>query len=234
MLLHTPRRLARYCQLRRDLPSPTGSTERPRGRRSANERGLEYSEARCCLTPLDPGVAEAAEAITTFRSARSFRRGQRRTAARPRARPRHRHMWACRSYGAGQCRQGIPYLLGGARVPRTVSTIWQSSYETLRCLIRGRPYRSPPGRSARMGSPRQDGVVNARLRLADLLAGLSVTSSLGFGLPPEHAMHACLIGTALAREMGLDEGGGRRRLLRDATAARRLHRARPRVRGDVG
>jgi HD-GYP domain-containing protein (c-di-GMP phosphodiesterase class II) len=57
-----------------------------------------------------------------------------------------------------------------------------------------------------MGSPlRQDGVVNARLRLADLLAGLSVTSSLGFGLPPEHAMRACLIGTALAREMGLDE-----------------------------
>ena len=44
-----------------------------------------------------------------------------------------------------------------------------------------------------------------RLRLADLLAGLSVTSSLGFGLPPEHAMHACLIGTALAREMGLEE-----------------------------
>ena len=57
-----------------------------------------------------------------------------------------------------------------------------------------------------MGSPlRKDGVVNARLRLADLLAGLSVTSSLGFGLPPEHAMHACLIGTALAREVGLDE-----------------------------
>src|SRR5687768_3931155 len=89
--------------------------------------------------------------------------------------------------------------------PRTVSTIWQSwlrhcgaSYEADRI--------PPPARSARMGSPlRQDGVVNARLRLADLLAGLSVTSSLGFGLPAEHAMHACLIGTALAREMGLDE-----------------------------
>ncbi len=44
-----------------------------------------------------------------------------------------------------------------------------------------------------------------RLRLADLLAGLSVTASLGFGLPPEHAMRSCLIGTALAREMGLPE-----------------------------
>jgi HD-GYP domain-containing protein (c-di-GMP phosphodiesterase class II) len=48
--------------------------------------------------------------------------------------------------------------------------------------------------------------VSPRLRLADLLAGLSVTASLGFGLPPEHAMRSCLIGTALAREMGLDEG----------------------------
>jgi HD-GYP domain-containing protein (c-di-GMP phosphodiesterase class II) len=43
------------------------------------------------------------------------------------------------------------------------------------------------------------------LRLADLLAGLSVTASVGFGLPPEHAMRSCLIGTALGRAMGLDE-----------------------------
>jgi hypothetical protein len=43
------------------------------------------------------------------------------------------------------------------------------------------------------------------LRLADLLAGLSVTASVGFGLPPEHAMRSCLMGTALGRAMGLDE-----------------------------
>jgi len=47
--------------------------------------------------------------------------------------------------------------------------------------------------------------VCSRLRLADLLAGLSVTASLGFGLPPEHAMRACLIGTALGRSMDLAE-----------------------------
>jgi HD-GYP domain-containing protein (c-di-GMP phosphodiesterase class II) len=47
--------------------------------------------------------------------------------------------------------------------------------------------------------------VSPSLRLADLLAGLSVTASLGFGLPPEHAMRSCLIGTALARAIGLDE-----------------------------
>jgi HD-GYP domain-containing protein (c-di-GMP phosphodiesterase class II) len=44
-----------------------------------------------------------------------------------------------------------------------------------------------------------------RLRLADLLGGLSIVADLGFGLPPETAMRSCLIGTALARELGLDE-----------------------------
>jgi HD-GYP domain-containing protein (c-di-GMP phosphodiesterase class II) len=44
-----------------------------------------------------------------------------------------------------------------------------------------------------------------RLRLADLLGGLSIVADLGFGLPPETAMRSCLIGTALARELGLAE-----------------------------
>jgi HD-GYP domain-containing protein (c-di-GMP phosphodiesterase class II) len=47
--------------------------------------------------------------------------------------------------------------------------------------------------------------VPARLRLADLLAGLSVASDLGFGLPPETAMRSCLIATGLARSLGLSE-----------------------------
>jgi HD-GYP domain-containing protein (c-di-GMP phosphodiesterase class II) len=45
----------------------------------------------------------------------------------------------------------------------------------------------------------------ARLRLADLLAGLSVACDLGFGLPPEEAMRSCLVATALARKMELGE-----------------------------
>jgi HD-GYP domain-containing protein (c-di-GMP phosphodiesterase class II) len=45
----------------------------------------------------------------------------------------------------------------------------------------------------------------ARLRLADLLGGLSIVADLGFGLPPETAMRSCLIGTALARELGVDD-----------------------------
>jgi HD-GYP domain-containing protein (c-di-GMP phosphodiesterase class II) len=45
----------------------------------------------------------------------------------------------------------------------------------------------------------------ARLRLADLLGGLSIVSDMGFGLPPETAMRACVIGTALARKLGLPE-----------------------------
>jgi HD-GYP domain-containing protein (c-di-GMP phosphodiesterase class II) len=47
--------------------------------------------------------------------------------------------------------------------------------------------------------------VPTRLRLADLLAGLSIASDLGFGLRPETAMRSCLIATGLARTLGLSE-----------------------------
>jgi HD-GYP domain-containing protein (c-di-GMP phosphodiesterase class II) len=45
--------------------------------------------------------------------------------------------------------------------------------------------------------------MSSRLRLADLLAGLSVVVDLGYGLPMETAMRACLVGTTMARRMGL-------------------------------
>lgn len=44
-----------------------------------------------------------------------------------------------------------------------------------------------------------------RLRLADILGGLSIVADLGYGLPPEEAMRSCLIATALARAMSLPE-----------------------------
>jgi HD-GYP domain-containing protein (c-di-GMP phosphodiesterase class II) len=43
------------------------------------------------------------------------------------------------------------------------------------------------------------------LRLADVLGGLSIVADMGFGLPSEEAMRSCLIGTALARELGAAE-----------------------------
>jgi HD-GYP domain-containing protein (c-di-GMP phosphodiesterase class II) len=47
--------------------------------------------------------------------------------------------------------------------------------------------------------------VEAPIRLADVLGGLSVVSDMGYGLPPETAMRACLVGTGLARAMDLSE-----------------------------
>jgi HD-GYP domain-containing protein (c-di-GMP phosphodiesterase class II) len=44
-----------------------------------------------------------------------------------------------------------------------------------------------------------------RVRLADMLAGLSIAIDLGFGLPPESAMRSCLVATRLARAYGLAE-----------------------------
>ena len=47
--------------------------------------------------------------------------------------------------------------------------------------------------------------MGSRLRLADLLAGLSIVVDLGYGLPMETAMRSCVVGTDLARRMGLSE-----------------------------
>jgi HD-GYP domain-containing protein (c-di-GMP phosphodiesterase class II) len=43
------------------------------------------------------------------------------------------------------------------------------------------------------------------LRLADLLAALSVTTDLAMGQPPQKAIRACVLGTELARHLGLGE-----------------------------
>jgi HD-GYP domain-containing protein (c-di-GMP phosphodiesterase class II) len=43
------------------------------------------------------------------------------------------------------------------------------------------------------------------LRLADVLASLSLVADLGFALPPDEAMRSCLIATATARRLGLPE-----------------------------
>ncbi|MEZ4570692.1 MAG: HD domain-containing phosphohydrolase [Thermomicrobiales bacterium] len=48
-----------------------------------------------------------------------------------------------------------------------------------------------------------------KLRLADLLASLSLVSDLGMGYQPEQALESCLIASALAGEMGLDESDRR-------------------------
>jgi HD-GYP domain-containing protein (c-di-GMP phosphodiesterase class II) len=48
--------------------------------------------------------------------------------------------------------------------------------------------------------------VDDRVRLADLLAGLSLISDHGLGLPPDDAVRSCLVATALARKLGLADG----------------------------
>ncbi len=45
----------------------------------------------------------------------------------------------------------------------------------------------------------------SELRLAELLAILSLVANLGFGLPAESAMRSSLVGTAIARRMGVTD-----------------------------
>ena len=47
--------------------------------------------------------------------------------------------------------------------------------------------------------------MNGDVRLADLLAGFSLISDHGLGLPPDDAVRSCLVATALARKLGLPE-----------------------------
>jgi HD-GYP domain-containing protein (c-di-GMP phosphodiesterase class II)/DNA-binding CsgD family transcriptional regulator len=51
--------------------------------------------------------------------------------------------------------------------------------------------------------------VGASLRLADLLAGLSLVADLGFGLPQGTAVRTCLVASSLARRMDLGESDAR-------------------------
>jgi DNA-binding CsgD family transcriptional regulator len=48
-------------------------------------------------------------------------------------------------------------------------------------------------------------MLSERVRLADLLAAVSVATDLGNGQEPEKAIRACLVATALARRMGTPE-----------------------------
>jgi HD-GYP domain-containing protein (c-di-GMP phosphodiesterase class II)/DNA-binding CsgD family transcriptional regulator len=48
-------------------------------------------------------------------------------------------------------------------------------------------------------------MLSERVRLADLLAAVSVATDLGNGQEPEKAIRACLVATALARRMGIRE-----------------------------
>lgn len=46
---------------------------------------------------------------------------------------------------------------------------------------------------------------SGRVRLADLLAAVSVATDLGMGQEPEKAIRACLVATTLARRIGIPE-----------------------------
>ena len=48
-----------------------------------------------------------------------------------------------------------------------------------------------------------------RLRLAELVAALSLGIDLGFGQPMEHVLRQCLIALRLADHLGLGDGHGR-------------------------
>jgi HD-GYP domain-containing protein (c-di-GMP phosphodiesterase class II)/DNA-binding CsgD family transcriptional regulator len=50
-----------------------------------------------------------------------------------------------------------------------------------------------------------EGQTAERLRLADLLAALSLETDLGMGHPPEESMRTCLLATHLARRIGVPE-----------------------------
>ena len=72
----------------------------------------------------------------------------------------------------------------------------------------------------------------AHVRLAELVAALSLGIDLGFGQPMEHVLRQCLIALRLAERMGLDEQARGGRVLHGAAGQRRLSLRRARA-GEV-
>ena len=74
--------------------------------------------------------------------------------------------------------------------------------------------------------------VRSEVRLAELVAALSLGIDLGFGQPMEHVLRQCLIALRLAERIGLDEEARGGRLLHRAAGQRRLPLRRARA-GEV-
>ena len=55
--------------------------------------------------------------------------------------------------------------------------------------------------------PVGDEVDRAHVRLAELVAALSLGVDLGFGQPMEHVLRLCLIALRIAERIGLDDRG---------------------------
>ena len=72
----------------------------------------------------------------------------------------------------------------------------------------------------------------ANVRLAELVAALSLGIDLGFGQPMEHVLRQCLIALRLAERVGRRRGDARSRLLHGPARQRRLPHRRPRA-GEV-
>ena len=70
------------------------------------------------------------------------------------------------------------------------------------------------------------------VRLAELVAALSLGIDLGFGQPMEHVLRQCLIALRLAERLGARAGDARRRLLHRPARQRRLPHGRARA-GEV-
>ena len=74
-----------------------------------------------------------------------------------------------------------------------------------------------------------NGTDGDRVRLAELVAALSLGIDLGFGQPMEHVLRQCLIALRLAERIGLDEDERGGRLLHVAADQRRLPHRRARA-----
>src|SRR5260221_1044519 len=56
-----------------------------------------------------------------------------------------------------------------------------------------------------LATPMPNAATNGHVRLAELVAALSLGIDLGFGQPMEHVLRQCLIALRLAERIGLDE-----------------------------
>src|SRR5204862_6787812 len=107
--------------------------------------------------------------------------------------------------GMSQGKPPEPHSLRHPRFRREEVVCWEGAARSMGravslCLV-SEPLKRSPGSMAASGSTTRSGA--AELRLAEVVAALSLGIDLGFGQPMEHVLRQCLIALRLAERVGL-------------------------------
>ena len=181
---------------------------------------------------LDGRAVEAQVGARSRRRSRARRRSRRRAVAHGRRAARPSRPWpsAGRTSWRRTCSEGswLPHFVVSEIAADTNVTRRPGPAHEANTPSSPPRHRSLKGYAWLVG----EGTGGPHVRLAELVAALSLGVDLGFGQPMEHVLRQCLIALRLAERVGLGRQAPGGRLLHGAAGQRRLSRRRARA-GEV-